>query len=138
MFSSSLYARKSERRICVLRRRSLFLAYKELLNNVARHAQASQVEISLQQKAALLELVVTDDGVGFDPQQRRDPADGMGLRGLRRRALAAGGRFQVISGPGAGTRVTFAVPTRPRIALASSITTSTSAVAVRCPAGAAS
>ncbi len=36
----------------------------------------------------------------------------MGLRGLRRRALAAGGRFEIESGPGEGTRVVFAVPTR--------------------------
>ncbi len=100
------------RRLSTQLRRSLFLAFKELLHNVARHAHASQVNISLQQRAALLELVVTDDGVGFDPKQHKYPADGMGLRGLRRRALAAGGRFEIESGPGEGTRVVFAVPTR--------------------------
>jgi signal transduction histidine kinase/ligand-binding sensor domain-containing protein len=83
-------------------RRDLYLSFKELLNNVVRHAQASYVSISLSVAGTSIELAVTDDGRGFDPTE---PVAGNGLASLRRRARQLGAELEVDSAPGRGTRV---------------------------------
>lgn len=95
---------------------------QECLTNVARHAQASHVEVLLrrsagQDGASTLELVVEDDGRGVEPAILRK---GLGLIGLRERIEALGGRFEIkpsaISGGSAaaagGTRVAGLIPIR--------------------------
>lgn len=96
---------------------------QECLTNVARHAQASHVEVLLrrsagQDGASILELVVEDDGRGVEPAILRK---GLGLIGLRERIEALGGRFEIkpsaiISGGSAaaagGTRVAGLIPIR--------------------------
>ena len=92
-------------------RHQVFLAAKEALNNVLKHAAASQVSISLVLRPAAFEIVIEDDGRGFDPAAP-DPraGGGNGLRNLRERMQGIGGRFDCRSKPGHGTRVAFIVP----------------------------
>jgi len=87
-----------------------FRIAQEALNNVARHAQARQVEVTLTVHDAALEVTVRDDGVGFDIERLRV---GLGLVGMGERAELAGGRLDIESAPGAGTtlRARFPLPT---------------------------
>jgi signal transduction histidine kinase len=81
---------------------------QEGLANVRRHAQAHSFEVSLTYAAdAPVALVVTDDGVGFAPEAA---ARGYGLDGATARALEVGGRFEVDSAPGEGSRLRVEVP----------------------------
>jgi signal transduction histidine kinase len=96
-------------------RRPTELAFRvatEALRNVATHASASTVTLALRQVGAMLELVVTDDGRGFDPTDRRHgPESGhLGLALLRDRASRAGGELTLDSRPGGGTSVRLVLP----------------------------
>jgi ligand-binding sensor domain-containing protein/signal transduction histidine kinase len=88
-------------------RQNVFLLFKEVITNVAKHAQASQVEIILDESAGWWHLSVSDNGVGFEPGGN---FTGHGLKSLRQRAQKIGGRIEITSQPGRGTKVTLAVP----------------------------
>ncbi len=92
----------------------LFRIFQEAMNNVAKHAKASSVHVVLGPCGNdAVELVVEDDGVGFDPSQVADrvtTAGGLGLRQMEERVTARGGRFDAASLPGKGTRVRVRVP----------------------------
>ncbi len=94
----------------------LFQATRELLLNVVKHAQASCAWIELSQSDnGRLHLVVADDGVGFntaDPPTS-DSTSGFGLFSIRERLELIGGRLEVESAPGSGTRVTVETPAPP-------------------------
>jgi two-component system NarL family sensor kinase len=92
----------------------LFSAARELVTNVVRHANASQLTMRLAQRNGTLELAVEDDGVGFPPERLADKvADGhIGLASQRVRVEAAGGTMDVDSREGDGTRVVVRVPLR--------------------------
>ena len=91
----------------MLWRRELFLAYKEILHNVARHSRAARVEISLSLQGTILQLRVADDGIGFDPDSGHD---GTGLASLKRRARVLDGNLEICSTPGGGTNVVLEAP----------------------------
>lgn len=91
-------------------RHGLFLAVREALNNVAKHAKADLVRIELRLEQANLHLIVEDDGQGFDPAQRRGDGTCEGLDGMRRRLEEIGGSFQLNSAPGCSTRLEFRLP----------------------------
>jgi signal transduction histidine kinase len=81
---------------------------QEGLSNVRRHSGATAFEVSLSYVAdGPVALVVTDDGVGFDPEAE---ARGYGLDGATARASEVGGRFDVDSTPGTGSRLRVEVP----------------------------
>src|ERR1700674_2774841 len=86
-----------------------FRIVQEALSNVARHASAPNVEVTLTAQGVVLELVLRDEGVGFDVERMRS---GLGLVGMGERAELAGGRLDIESAPGAGTtlRVRFPLP----------------------------
>ncbi len=92
----------------------LFRIFQEAMNNVAKHAKASSVHVALGPCGDdAVELVVEDDGVGFDRTQVADrvtTAGGLGLRQMEERVTARGGRFSAVSLPGKGTRVQVRVP----------------------------
>lgn len=105
-------------------RHNLFLAFKETLNNVVRHAAATEVRVTVALGGPGLELTVQDNGTGFDfpagaPSSEPDtgvnplPArvrSGNGLLNMRRRLEEMSGQCRVQTAPGAGTAVRFTVP----------------------------
>jgi len=96
-------------------RHNLFLAFKEALNNLVRHAAARRVRICLTVQPGGFSLSVEDDGVGFSVDASAAPrADaGNGLANMCARLTAMGGRCSVGSVPGRGTRVVFELPWEP-------------------------
>ena len=94
---------------------ALFRIAQEALTNAAKHAQATQVTVTMEVDGGTLRLVVADDGVGFAPSTtlRASPAHlaepdgdrGWGLLTMTERAEAVGGRCRIESSPGQGTRV---------------------------------
>ena len=86
----------------------LFRAARELLGNVARHADAATVWVALRQAGETITLVVRDDGIGFDPSiLDRWIGDGhIGLASLVARVEAVGGSVDIRSAVGRGTQVT--------------------------------
>jgi two-component system NarL family sensor kinase len=93
----------------------VFSAARELLSNVVRHADASGVALRLAESNGDLVLVVEDDGRGFPPGLPDERlADGhIGLAAQRVRIESAGGRMELFSAPGDGTRVEVRVPGTP-------------------------
>jgi two-component system sensor histidine kinase UhpB len=78
----------------------LFRITQESLNNISRHARAKRVTIALKQLEHFLQLSIADDGIGFDvDHQQKSGENGWGLRIMRERAEAIGGRFRVESAP---------------------------------------
>jgi signal transduction histidine kinase/ligand-binding sensor domain-containing protein len=98
-------------------RHNLFLAFKEALNNVVKHAAAKEVRIILALSASSLALEVEDDGRGFnvassysDESASNRIAHGNGLLNMKRRLSEIRGEFEIQSAPGKGTRIRFTVP----------------------------
>ena len=91
---------------------NLYRLAQEALSNVAKHAGASKVTVCLvaEPDSPEIELEVSDDGAGFDPQSRRPGHLGLGT--MAERAAALGGHLSVTSAPGAGTTVRVSVPRR--------------------------
>lgn len=82
----------------------LYRLAQEALNNTLKHAQASQVSISLTRVEGKAILEVADNGIGFDPLLAESQG-GMGLRGMRERAEQLGAKLLIESAPEAGTKV---------------------------------
>jgi signal transduction histidine kinase len=86
---------------------------QEALTNVARHARARHVWIEVSQSENALELVVRDDGVGFDVAKTLEQAaqrGHLGLLGMKERVQILRGSLEVESAPGRGTRIRVALP----------------------------
>ena len=85
---------------------TVFRAVQECLHNVAQHAAAHNVVVSMRIEAGMLGLTVRDDGAGFilEAGSAQNPAS-LGLPGLRERVARAGGQFEIRTAPGAGTTV---------------------------------
>jgi two-component system sensor histidine kinase UhpB len=86
---------------------ALFRVVQEGLTNVAKHARATQVTVTVTADDGAVCLVVADDGVGFDPTPATTPNQqgGWGLISMAERAEAVGGRFRIESWPRQGTRI---------------------------------
>jgi signal transduction histidine kinase len=85
-----------------------FRVAQEALTNVARHARATQVDITISDVGGELALEVEDNGTGFDVRRAIDAARhgaNLGLIGMQERVELVGGRFQIASAPGQGTLV---------------------------------
>jgi signal transduction histidine kinase len=89
---------------------ALLRAAQEALVNVAKHARATRVTLTLSWLDDVVSLDVDDDGVGFAGVPRPGEQGGFGLAGLRERLAAVGGRLEVESAPGEGTTVVAQVP----------------------------
>lgn len=87
----------------------LFRVAQEALNNVAKHAQASNVLLRLVVRAGLIQLQVADDGRGCEPAIALQ-SGGSGLGGMRERLRLYDGRLDMHSAPGEGTRLRAVVP----------------------------
>jgi two-component system, NarL family, sensor histidine kinase UhpB len=87
---------------------ALYRIVQEALTNIARHAQASRVEVRMTEDAQRLLVHIEDDGVGFDPCSPRSHA--LGLLTMRERTRELGGSIDIVSSPGSGTRLSIEVP----------------------------
>jgi len=85
----------------------LLLVFKEAVNNAARHSHCSKVEIDFQVDGSFLTLVISDDGIGFDPA---GDSEGHGLKNMRQRAKKLGGTLTVDTAAGEGTAISAAIP----------------------------
>ena len=90
-------------------RRNVYLTIKEALHNIVKHANASQVRISIAAGKDLLRIAITDDGIGFDPAVVR--ATGNGLNNMRERIRAIGGQLQIRSGGKTVVQLSVPLPT---------------------------
>jgi signal transduction histidine kinase len=97
-----------DRGLSLLFRRHVLFSFKEALNNIRKHADATKVEILILIDTTHLTFTVRDDGTGFDPQSAQLP--GHGLANLRRRAERLRGTCRIESGPGGGSTITFTAP----------------------------
>ena len=88
---------------------ALFRIVQESLSNVGKHARARNVVVRLAREGDEVLLSVTDDGVGFDPDQPHNPAS-LGLAGLRERIRLLRGSLAISSSRGQGTRIELRVP----------------------------
>lgn len=88
---------------------TLFRIFQETLTNVARHAKATQVAVSLSVTDTAFVLQIRDNGVGVSDEDLRKPTS-HGIRGMRERAQQLGGDVSVVGTPGTGTTVVISVP----------------------------
>jgi two-component system, NarL family, sensor histidine kinase DevS len=86
---------------------AVYRLVQEALTNVAKHAGASGVTLQVAERDRRLDVLVADDGCGFDPDAERS---GFGLDGMRERVELVGGELQIESSPGAGTRMKASIP----------------------------
>ena len=89
-------------------RHNLLLATREALQNSVTHAAATEVRLTLKLDDEGVTITIADNGNGFDVDSVS--ATGNGLRNIRRRLEAVGGRREISSRPGQGTVVTLFVP----------------------------
>lgn len=87
---------------------TVYRVVQEALSNVMKHAKATSATVSVSENSDVIEIVVTDDGVGFAEPR----ADGFGLRGIRERVALVGGDLDVESEPSVGTTVRATIPVR--------------------------
>lgn len=88
---------------------AVFRIFQEILTNVTRHAHASLVEVSLEEREGDLILKVSDNGKGFKGGNVGETKS-LGLLGMRERAMIFGGRVEVVGAEGRGTTVTVRIP----------------------------
>jgi signal transduction histidine kinase len=89
-------------------RHNLFLAVKEALNNIVKHAHATEVWLRVSAADDGLRIRIEDDGCGFDQPPQDAWADG--LRNMRQRLAEIGGECRIESKTGAGTQISFDLP----------------------------
>ncbi len=94
-----------ERRLPAAVEEGLFRVVQEALNNVVKHAGVKQASVTLRLDRDPIECCIADAGVGFNPQSRSAETGHLGLAGMAERVRAIGGRLEINSAPGAGTRL---------------------------------
>ena len=100
---------QGERNLSLPVEQALFRVAQEALANIARHSQATQVEVRLQWEKDQVRMTVADNGAGFDPQENL--TQGVGLHSMQERLEALGGSLSIASSPGEGTRIAASIPT---------------------------
>lgn len=89
-------------------RRDFLLVYREAINNIAKYAEATLVNITLRKNADNIQLVISDNGIGFDTGKTTSSS---GLKNMHSRAEALGGNLTLLSSPDNGTTITLNLPT---------------------------
>jgi signal transduction histidine kinase len=95
---------EGERRLPPNVEAELYYVALEALNNVAKHARATQVTVHLKMEKERCFLTIQDDGIGFDPEAA-SLGGGQGLRGMQERIEQIGGRLKLETAPGSGTTI---------------------------------
>jgi NarL family two-component system sensor histidine kinase LiaS len=100
---------QSERRLPLDAEQALYRVAQEALANVARHSRASAATVRLTYEPERVLLVISDNGIGFDPAVAA-AATGFGLQSMQQRLAALGGQLTLVSAPGSGATLTASVP----------------------------
>jgi signal transduction histidine kinase len=97
----------------------LYRVVQEALHNVSKHAQAKRATVALCGSSAGIQVTIRDAGCGFDPARtgRAQTRQGLGLISLGDRVRLLGGRYEIRSKPGRGTRISAFVPISPEAAV---------------------
>ena len=95
---------------------AVFRIFQEILTNIARHAKASSVDVTLSISEKLLKLAVVDDGIGITESQIGG-RESLGLLGMQERAQLFGGEVSIRGVPGHGTTVSVSIPILPAAAM---------------------
>ena len=82
------------------------LILKEAINNVAKYSKATQMEVVLEIESNTLKIIVSDNGVGFDPEIVK----GNGVVNMQKRVTELGGSFNIISSEKSGTKLSASIP----------------------------
>ncbi|MFK5857152.1 MAG: PAS domain S-box protein, partial [Bacteroidota bacterium] len=92
----------------------IFRSIRELMINVTKHARAAHLNIEMNRKKDMLEILVQDDGVGFDYNSKlfRLKSKSYGLFSIQERMSDLGGSMKIISAPGFGTKIKLVIPFR--------------------------
>ena len=90
---------------------AIYRIVQESLTNIARHASTDQASVNLSFSPDEIQLQVTDQGSGFDPEELFNAPRGWGLAGMKERAEAVNGKFSVKSKPAEGTTIIVVIPT---------------------------
>lgn len=98
------------RRIESLAETVLFRVAQESMTNIARHAKSKRACICMSYLSKEVKLEISDNGVGFDPEEKFIAPRGWGLAGMKERAESVGGRFEVCSEAGRGTTICVNIP----------------------------
>lgn len=104
----SLTVTGTERRLKPYLEVMIFRAVQELLGNAARHSQATMIKIQIDAGTELIRVSVDDNGKGFDSETLKESTN-LGLKLIQERAEMLGGKFEVDSLAGSGTRISFTV-----------------------------
>ena len=107
-------ARIPKRRLSKDTETHLYRITQEALNNISKHARATEVSVVLEKQVDRIILIIEDNGKGFDPALLGNPrrsGRGLGLLGMRERATLVGGDVEIESAPGRGTTIFVRVPT---------------------------
>jgi len=99
---------KEELTLDTNRSATIFRIIQESLSNVVKHAQASEVHVTLKKRGESLLLTIEDNGIGLNPGERKEQS--FGLLGIRERALMVGGKARIKSQPGKGTQISASIP----------------------------
>lgn len=86
---------------------AIYRIVQEALTNIYKYAKSSEVNVELTATASELHLTIADNGKGFDRDRN---TTGFGLAGMRERTLALGGRFEILTAPGAGCQIIATLP----------------------------
>ncbi len=85
----------------------IYRVVQEQINNILKHSQAKNATIELKTKASDLLLTISDDGVGFDSNER---SKGIGLQNISSRVEFYSGKLEIISNPGKGCKFKITIP----------------------------
>lgn len=100
---------EDERRLPIVIEEELYRIAQEGLNNVVKHAEATQVQIQLKYDENTVSLEMIDDGKGFKPEAANQ-SGGFGLQGIKERVQQLGGTMKIESAPRNGTRLSIRIP----------------------------
>ena len=89
---------------------NLYRIVQESLNNILKHSRAKKARIKLERDVHEVQLSISDDGCGLEPDESGDGPKGLGLKSIAERVKMMGGKFKIDSQPGKGTRVEVTVP----------------------------
>src|SRR6185436_5987529 len=87
----------------------IFRVCQEAFTNIMRHSHAKNISSSIKIIEENIKLVIEDDGVGFDAVTVQNKKS-FGILGMKERVLSPGGKFELISSPGNGTKITVSLP----------------------------